>query len=93
MIFQASIDLNIEGKAVQATIDFDTGMIGFVETDGSKSKEYDYFSAPPEYKIALAKAIEKIMSQKHQSNGLICHKSQAAQVMREYWGNAKLPKR
>lgn len=92
MIFQTSVKLEIEGKNVHAIIDLDTGMIGFTESYNSEALEFDYFSSPPEYKIAFAESLEKITASEHQSNSLICRKGRAGRLIQEFWANTNSKK-
>lgn len=85
MIFQTSVELDIDGKDAHVIFDMDTGMIGFTEIADGSSKEYSYQSGPPEFKIAFAKLMESIASKSHQSNSLICRKGEAAQVLQDFW--------
>ncbi len=85
MIFQASVELDVEGRDVHAIFDMDTGMMGFTEIFDGNSKEYSYQSGPPEFKIAFAKLMESIAGKNHQSNSLICRKGKAAQILQDFW--------
>ena len=85
MIFQISVELEVEGRDVHVIFDMDTGMIGFTEVTDSNRKEYSYQSGPPEFKIAFAKLMESLAGKSHQSNTLICRKNEAAQVLQDFW--------
>ncbi|WP_157719387.1 hypothetical protein [Halopseudomonas sabulinigri] len=87
MIFQTSVELDIDGKNVHVIFDMDTGMIGFTEISDSGRKEYSYQSGLPEFKIAFAKLMESVASTSHQSNVLICRKGKAAQLLQGYWSD------
>ncbi len=69
MIFQASVELDVEGRDVHAIFDMDTGMMGFTEI----------------FEIAFAKLMESIAGKNHQSNSLICRKGKAAQILQDFW--------
>ncbi len=92
MIFQTSIELNLDGKEVHVIFDMDTGMIGFTEVSDGVYKEYSYQSGPPEFKIAFAELMESLAGKTHQSNGLICRKGEAAKALQEFWQAQNAPK-
>lgn len=85
MIFQTSIELNIDGREVHVIFDMDTGMVGFTEVSDGNYIEYSYQTGPPEFKIAFAEFMEGLDGKTHQSNGLICRKGGAAQVLQRFW--------
>jgi len=85
MIFQASVALNINGKEVHVVFDMDTGMIGFTEISDGEHIEYSYQSCPPEFRVSFAQFMDGLIGKTHQSNGLICRKSGAYQVLQEFW--------
>lgn len=85
MIFQTSVELDVDGRDIHVVFDMDTGMIGFTEVFDGHSKEYSYQSGPPEFKIAFTKLMESIEGKKHHSNSLICRKGKAAQLLQDFW--------
>ncbi len=92
MIFQTSVELDIDGRDVHVIFDMDTGMIGFTEMSAGNSQEYSYQEGAPEFKIAFAKLMESLASKSHQSNSLICRKGKAAKLLQEFWAGASVPK-
>ena len=59
MIIQLGINLDLNETRVQATLDFDTGLIGFTEKQDTEIKEYSFIEAPLEFKNALLKKLEE----------------------------------
>lgn len=78
MIFQGSIELNIDDKNVFAVVDFDTGLLGFVEVESTSEKEYTFPESPVEFKKALLDKLTIIMSDSIQTNFKICRKNPKA---------------
>ncbi|WNJ19305.1 hypothetical protein [Pontibacter sp. G13] len=58
MIFQGAIDLEIPGRTVQAVIDFETGLVGFVEWIDGETKEYLFHRCPHEFRMAFFRKME-----------------------------------
>ena len=85
MIFQLGISLPIEQKDVQATIDLETGLIGFVEKQGEDYQEYDFYAAPIEFKKAFADHFVELAAEKSYINFEICRKSDFADAVYSYW--------
>lgn len=84
MIFQLGIQLNVENKDVQATLDLDTGLVGFVEKSGSEYSEYHYFSAPIEFKKALVERLVEHAAEKSYGNLKISRKSELAAALTDF---------
>lgn len=74
MIFQGSIELKVDDKTVYAVVDFDTGLIGFIETKSNTEKEYTYSESPVEFRKALFEQLTRVMSASIQTNFKICQK-------------------
>lgn len=89
MIFQTSIDLKIPDRDVHVVFDLDTGMFGFSEDKDGTHEEYPYNSSPPEFRIALAELMSSLSGESRKTNGLICRKGEAAEVLQNYWANKK----
>ena len=83
MIFQISIDLNIQDKDVQAIIDLDTGFIGFTELIEKQSREFYYAESPIEFKRALTEKLEPFLADKNNMNLKICRKSETMKEVRK----------
>lgn len=64
MIYQVPLDLDIENKAVQVVIDFETGFVGFSERLNEETIEYYFGESPTEFKTAFLKKIEPLMAEK-----------------------------
>lgn len=78
MIFQGSIELNVDDKNVYAVVDFDTGLLGFVEIKLNSEKEYTFPESPVEFRKALLDRLTTIMSDSIMTNFKICRKNPKA---------------
>ena len=84
MIFQIPIDLEVEGKIVQAIIDLDTGTIGFTEFKEGNTIECFYEESPVEYKKALLKKLEPMFAKKSLVNFKVSRKNEKMRFISKY---------
>lgn len=75
MILQGAIQLKIDGRDIQANLDFDTGLIGFTEIVDSKTREYYYAGSPKDFKVALFQALESLLTSKQHLNFKVSRKN------------------
>ena len=75
MIFQTSFKLDINDRNVHLVFDMDTGAIGFTESTGDEHREYNYLSAPPEFRMAFAEWLDNLNDKTHTTNGKISRKA------------------
>lgn len=87
MVFQISIDLELEDKDVHAVIDFDTGVIGFNEIVNEKEIEYNFYNCPVEYKMALLTKLEPSSASNRRMNFNVSRKSEISGLLRDHFQN------
>lgn len=84
MIFQIGINLDIQGKDVQAVIDLDTGLVGFVTKNEDAYLESTYQQGSAEYKKALFDLLLDKAADKNYLNTKISRKGALAAVLFEF---------
>lgn len=84
MIFQVGLNLNIPKKDVQATIDLDTGLVGFVQKTDDEYFEFTYQQSPPEFKKALLDLLLEQAAEKNHINMKISRKGKLATVFSDF---------
>lgn len=89
MIFQLSIDLEIPNKNAKAVIDLDTGFIGFNESIEGQEKEYYFSESPIEFRKAMIKCLEPILSERISTNWKICRKNEHIKYVNKYLNEQK----
>ena len=85
MIFQIGLNLNIQNQDVQAVVDLDTGLIGFVEQTSNGQIEYAYQQSPPNFKKALLDVLLENAAEKNFINMKISRKGACAAMLNTFW--------
>ena len=78
IVLQKSIALNLPGREVTATIDGETGLIGFTEVAAGKTITMHYINAPMEFKVALMEVFNGLPAGKQHVHVKITRKHPAA---------------